>query len=68
MLPVSAQAFQRARAAGQVLGRRRSISEATLQAIREALAAGMSKAEACRIFGVKRTTLYEALAREASLS
>jgi hypothetical protein len=35
-----------------------------LQEIRQALADGMSKARACRVFGVKRTTLYDALARE----
>jgi len=34
-----------------------------LDAIGAALQAGTSKAAVCRTFGVKRTTLYDALAR-----
>jgi hypothetical protein len=56
----------RARAAGQPLGRPRAISDELLRAIRQAIAEGMPKAQVCRVFGVKRTTLYDALAREAS--
>ena len=44
-------------------GRPRAISDETLAAIRAALAGGMSKAAACRAFGVRRTTLIEALRR-----
>jgi transposase-like protein len=35
-----------------------------MEAIREALKNGTSKAAVCRTFGVKRSTLYDALARE----
>jgi len=58
------QGVARARALGRLGGRPRAISEVLLQEIRQALADGMSKARACRVFGVKRTTLYDALARE----
>ena len=44
-------------------GRPRAISNEKLAAIREALEGGMSKAAACRTFGVRRTTLIEALRR-----
>ena len=54
----------RARAAGQTFGCPRVISAERLQAIRQALAQGMPKAGACQVFGVKRTTLYDALARD----
>jgi DNA-binding phage protein len=47
-----------------VIGRPRAISDARLQEMRQALAAGMSKARVCRVYGVKRTTLYDALSRE----
>jgi hypothetical protein len=60
------QGLARARAAGQSLGRPRAISDELLRDIRQALAEGMPKAQVCRVFGVKRTTLYDALAREAS--
>ena len=59
------QGLARARALGRRGGRPRAISVVLLQEIRQALADGMSKARACRMFGVKRTTLYDALAREA---
>lgn len=52
-----------AAARGRRGGRPRTISDETLGAIRDALAGGMSKAAACRAFGVKRTTLIEALRR-----
>jgi DNA invertase Pin-like site-specific DNA recombinase len=44
-------------------GRPRAISAEQLEAIMAALQAGTSKAAICRTFGVKRTTLYDALAR-----
>ena len=44
-------------------GRPRAISDETLAAIRAALEGGMSKAAARRTFGVRRTTLIEALRR-----
>jgi len=58
------QGLARARVLGRLGGRPRAISAALLQEIRQALAGGMPKAQACRVFGVKRTTLYDALARE----
>jgi DNA invertase Pin-like site-specific DNA recombinase len=47
-------------------GRPQAISDEKLAAILTALQAGASKAAICRTFGVKRTTLYEALARSAA--
>lgn len=44
-------------------GRPQAISDEKLTAIRAALEGGASKAAICRTFGVKRTTLYDALAR-----
>jgi len=61
-------AAQRSRALGHHPGRPRAISAERLQAIRQARAAGMPKARACRGFGVKRTTLYDALARDQATS
>src|SRR5262245_28558511 len=61
------QGLARARAAGHTFGRPRVISAERLQAIRQALAAGLSKARACRVYGVKRTTLYDALARDQAV-
>ena len=52
-----------AEARGRRGGRARAISDEKLAAIRAALEGGMSKAAACRTFGVKRTTLIEALRR-----
>jgi DNA invertase Pin-like site-specific DNA recombinase len=46
-------------------GRPHAIRDETLEAIREALQNGTSKAAVCRTFGVKRSTLYDALARHA---
>jgi hypothetical protein len=59
------QGMARARAAGKRLGRPCVIRPTTLLQIREALAGGMSKNKVCRVFGVKRTTLYDSLARAA---
>ena len=52
-----------AEAWGRRGGRPCAISDETLAAIRAALEGGMSKAAACRTFGVRRTTLIEALRR-----
>jgi len=43
-----------------------AISPEQLEAILAALHAGASKASLCRTFGVKRTTLYDALTRAAA--
>ena len=45
-------------------GRPYAIRAETLTGIREAIHNGASKAAVCRTFGVKRSTLYDALARE----
>ena len=47
-------------------GRPYAIREETLASILEALTNGASKAAVCRTFGVKRSTLYDALARETA--
>lgn len=47
-------------------GRPKAISDEQLDAITEALNAGASKAAVCRTFGIKRTTLYDALKRVSS--
>jgi DNA invertase Pin-like site-specific DNA recombinase len=52
-----------ARRRGRVGGRPAAISGEKLDAVLAALNGGMSKAAACRNFGVKRTTLIETLAR-----
>ena len=44
-------------------GRPQAISDEQRTAIQAALSGGASKAAICRTFGVKRTTLYDALAR-----
>jgi DNA invertase Pin-like site-specific DNA recombinase len=48
---------------GRTGGRPLAIVGEKLEAILAALRGGMSKAAACRAFGVKRTTLLETLAR-----
>jgi DNA invertase Pin-like site-specific DNA recombinase len=57
---------------GKKRGRPKDISEEKLQAILEAINSGLSKAAICRTFNVKRTTLYDAIAKStesaASLS
>lgn len=55
--------LEAARHRGRRGGRPKAISPEQLEAILAALQAGASKAAVCRTFGVKRTTLYEALAR-----
>jgi DNA invertase Pin-like site-specific DNA recombinase len=55
--------LEAARRRGRRGGRPKAISTEQLEAILAALHAGASKAAVCRTFGVKRTTLYEALVR-----
>ena len=55
--------LEAARRRGRRGGRPKAISTEQLEAILAAVHAGASKAAVCRTFGVKRTTLYEALAR-----
>ena len=50
---------------GKRAGRPHAIRDETMEAIREAMKNGTSKAAVCRTFGVKRSTLYDALARHA---
>lgn len=52
-----------ARRRGRVGGRPSAITGEKLESILVALSGGMSKAAACRTFGVKRTTLIETIAR-----
>jgi DNA invertase Pin-like site-specific DNA recombinase len=56
--------LEAARRRGKRGGRPYAICEDTMEGIREAMKNGTSKAAVCRIFGVKRSTLYDALARE----
>jgi DNA invertase Pin-like site-specific DNA recombinase len=58
--------LEAARRRGRRGGRPKAISPEQLEAILAALHAGASKASLCRSFGVKRTTLYDALARAAA--
>jgi len=39
-----------------------------MQAINEALESGATKAEICRTFNVKRTTLYDAIGKTKALT
>jgi DNA invertase Pin-like site-specific DNA recombinase len=55
--------LEAAKKRGKRGGRPHAISEETMVAIRQALQDGASKAAVCRTFGVKRSTLYDALAR-----
>ncbi len=48
---------------GRKGGRPRAIDEEKMEAILESLEAGASKASICRNFGIKRSTLYDALNR-----
>lgn len=48
---------------GRQGGRPKAISDEQLHAIVKALEAGASKSSICRSFGVKRSTLYDALSR-----
>jgi DNA invertase Pin-like site-specific DNA recombinase len=56
--------LEAAKRRGKRGGRPIAINGETMAAIREALKNGASKASVCRTFGVKRSTLYDALARE----
>lgn len=56
--------LEAAKRRGKWGGRPQAISEETMDGIRAALNNGASKAAVCRTFGVKRSTLYDALARE----
>jgi len=56
--------LEAAKRRGKRGGRPHAIRAETLEAIREAITDGMSKSAVCRTFGVKRSTLYDALARE----
>ena len=58
--------LEAARRRGKPGGRPKAISPEQLEAILAALHAGASKASLCRTFGVKRTTLYDALTRAAA--
>jgi DNA invertase Pin-like site-specific DNA recombinase len=57
--------LEAAKRRGKRGGRPHAIRDETLAAIREAMQNGTSKAAVCRTFGVKRSTLYDALARQA---
>jgi DNA invertase Pin-like site-specific DNA recombinase len=56
--------LEAAKRRGKRGGRPYAIRNETMGGIREALKNGASKAAVCRTFGVKRSTLYDALARE----
>ena len=56
--------LEAAKRRGKRGGRPYAIRDETMAGIREALQSGASKAAVCRTFGVKRSTLYDALARE----
>jgi DNA invertase Pin-like site-specific DNA recombinase len=58
--------LEAARRRGKRGGRPQAISAEQLATILAALHAGASKGSLCRTFGVKRTTLYDALARAAA--
>ncbi len=60
--------LEAAKKRGTTGGRPKAISDEKLNAIVEALNAGTSKAAICRTFGVKRSTLYDALERKANES
>ena len=51
---------------GRQGGRPKVISDEQLEAITNTLESGASKASVCRTFGIKRSTLYDALKRVAS--
>jgi DNA invertase Pin-like site-specific DNA recombinase len=56
--------LEAAKRRGKRGGRPHAIRAETMEAIRKAITNGMSKSAVCRTFGVKRSTLYDALARE----
>jgi DNA invertase Pin-like site-specific DNA recombinase len=55
--------LEAAKKRGRRGGRPNAINDERLKAITEALTFGVSKVSVCRTFGVKRTTLYDALKR-----
>ena len=55
--------LESAKRRGRRGGKPRAINEETLTAIKQALDNGATKASVCRTFGVKRSTLYDALKR-----
>lgn len=55
--------LEAAKARGKIGGRPRAIDDEKLTIIQKALDDGMSKAAACRTFGVKRSTLIDSLNR-----
>ena len=58
--------LEAAKKRGRHGGRPKAISEEKMEAIIAALNSGASKASVCRNFGIKRTTLYDALKRSTS--
>ncbi len=53
--------LEAAKKRGKYGGRPRAINDEKWNAIRDALSTGTSKAAICRTFGIKRSTLYDAL-------
>ncbi len=53
--------LEAAKKRGKRGGRPKAISQEKLEAVTEALKAGVTKAAVCRTFGIKRSTLYDAL-------
>ena len=60
--------LEAAKRRGKKCGRPRAISDEQLAAIEQALDSGTSKAAVCRTFGVKRSTLYDAIRAPVELS
>jgi DNA invertase Pin-like site-specific DNA recombinase len=60
--------LEAAKKRGRYGGRPRAIDEEKMEAIQDALKLGTSKAAICRNFGIKRSTLYDALYRETPCS
>jgi len=58
--------LESAKKRGRKGGRPNAISNEQLEAITEALDSGASKTAVCRTFGVKRSTLYDALKRTSA--
>jgi DNA invertase Pin-like site-specific DNA recombinase len=55
--------LESAKRRGKRGGRPRAIDEEKLEAIKESLKTGASKASICRTFNIKTTTLYDTLKR-----
>lgn len=60
--------LEAAKKRGRKGGRPKAISDEKMNAIVEALNSGSSKAAICRTFDIKRSTLYDALARHEQTS